>query len=101
MAPAVLDYDGTNLLSRPSLPKLNSSKKISSVTTVINTFILPNYITEALMLKYIHSLKPGLREIEVLRKDVGKLTKYQNGLRFRKVWKQRQKIMQQSHPFTV
>lgn len=56
MARAMLEYEGTNPLGRPSLPKVNSSKKLGAVMSVVNTLILPRYVAESHTLECLHTV---------------------------------------------
>lgn len=56
MARAVLEFTGTDPLSRPSLPKVNSSKKLGKVLELMNNQILPNYFAGADTLEKLHEV---------------------------------------------
>ncbi|XP_050502317.1 uncharacterized protein LOC126881795 [Diabrotica virgifera virgifera] len=56
MARAVQEFNGTNPLSRPPLPRINSCKKLGALLQIVNTEVLPNYVAEAHTLEYLHML---------------------------------------------
>uniref|UniRef100_A0A6P7FKT0 Uncharacterized protein LOC114331394 n=1 Tax=Diabrotica virgifera virgifera TaxID=50390 RepID=A0A6P7FKT0_DIAVI len=56
MARAVQEFNGTNPLSRPPLPRINSCKKLGALLQIVNTEVLTNYVVEAHTLEYLHML---------------------------------------------
>lgn len=43
---AMIEFEGTNPLIRPSITRQNSSKKLANATAIMNSIILPRYLAE-------------------------------------------------------
>lgn len=56
IARALLEFTGTDPLSRSSLPKGNSSKKFDEVNNVVNNLVMSNCVEEANILDSLHTL---------------------------------------------
>ena len=54
MGQAWTEFNGTNPLTRPALPKINTSRKLAEVIAIMNNRILPQYVEDAETLKGLH-----------------------------------------------
>ncbi|CAH2019900.1 unnamed protein product [Acanthoscelides obtectus] len=56
MGRAYAEFDGTNPLERPPLPKLKSSRKLAVVLCQLNKQILPEYLAHSNCIEQLHTL---------------------------------------------
>uniref|UniRef100_A0A6P7GB24 Uncharacterized protein LOC114339882 n=1 Tax=Diabrotica virgifera virgifera TaxID=50390 RepID=A0A6P7GB24_DIAVI len=107
MARAVQEFNGTNPLSRPPLPRINSCKKLGALLQIVNTEVL-TAIANVMGVKIrtrrgTNNERTGNRiapwekrllgKIELLRKDIGIVTEYIRGVTSRKVIRRAEEIM--------
>lgn len=128
MTKAMMEYNRTDPLSRPVLPRLRSSRKLGLLLNIMNNRIISDYLLEVHTLEDLHTvlycaataitrivgvkilsraesnIRKKQREmpnwerrlnnkIDNLRKDIGHLTEYQNGIRTTKIKKSAERIM--------
>lgn len=54
MNTAITEFEDTNPISRPKIPKVNTSKKLAKTIETMNTKILPTYISNCHSIEQLH-----------------------------------------------
>ncbi|XP_066248158.1 uncharacterized protein [Euwallacea similis] len=56
MRKLIAEYDGTDFLSRPPLPRLDTSRNLGIALALMNSRILPHYVTKSDTLEHLHMI---------------------------------------------
>lgn len=54
MSTAITEFEDTNPIRRPKIPKVNTSKKLAKIIDLMNTKILPAYISNCHSIEQLH-----------------------------------------------